>query len=353
MDEDRVHEEYSIPLKDSPGLQDCPQFVYSVDNGTLPSNIRSVFLTKVQLTREYQRSRVCLGTCCNQSQEKDDRKKRTKKLWLIGISVVMITALVTAVAIWELLRQTSERPQLQQWSMADETRDDREHDTKLRDAKIQSVRDKSLRRTPCRKVCWDFSAFKFRSKCMGGFCTCDGEGYNSDTCLPDVEGCHIQADDVTYSRAAINSRRISTYNCKQTSSEESAVHVFSVFGMGDSEETVVELHGHKSNSGITVVLSSYLKVNWRVRVQKEVRIRSIVLMQTSNSGNSDIVIDERLFTTDRPEIVSYRQQSGYGDDREGGHTVQLLQAVSQDVGHITTFTGSKYADYFSLNLDLL
>ncbi|XP_033763956.1 uncharacterized protein LOC117345110 [Pecten maximus] len=353
MAEDRVIEEYSIPLKDSPRLQDCPQFVYSVDDGTLPSNIRSVFLTKVQLTREYQRSRVCLSTCCSHSKDEDEKTMKKKKMWFIFVLVVVVMSLVTAFAAWEFHRKSSKTPQLHQWHMKEDPSDAPEHGGRLHKTTILSVYDKTfLHRTPCRKICWDFSAFKFRSKCMDGFCRCEGQGYNPHTCLPDIDGCQIQTDDVTYADASINGKRISTFSCKQKSSEGNAIHVFSVFGMGDSTGTVLDLKGANNNDDITVVLSSYQSVNWILRVDKDVRIRNIIMMQTSSFGESDLLF-ERSIKTERPAVSSYRQQSGYGDDREGGHTVQLLQTITREVGQITTFTGSKYADYFSLDLGLI
>ncbi|OWF37154.1 uncharacterized protein LOC110440463 [Mizuhopecten yessoensis] len=356
MEEKRDYEEYSIPLKDSPGLHDCPQFVYSVDDGTLPSNIRSVFLTKVQLTREYQRSRVCLETCCNRPKDTDEKTRRKRKLWLICGLVVVITAFVTAFAVWELLRKTSQNPPVQQWDMKEHASDVQEHEEERVSTqpitKTQSVGDKmNFHRTPCRKICWDFSAFKFRSKCLDGVCRCGGYGYNSDTCLPDIDGCMMQNDDVTHAQASKNGERMSLYSCKQKRLEGNAIHVFSVFGMGDSEGTVIELKGAKNDEDITLVLSSYQKVSWVVQLKDGVRIGKIIMMQTSSSGESGLVL-EGLKTLENPTVMSYKRQSGYGDDRDGGHTVQLIQAITQEVGQITTFTGSKYADYFSLNLAL-
>ncbi|XP_060069294.1 uncharacterized protein LOC132549384 [Ylistrum balloti] len=354
MEEEQLNQEYKIPLKDSPGPQTCPQFIYSVDDGTLPSNMRTVFLTKVQLTREYQRSRVCLGNCCRRPKDTDDKEKRKKKLWLMCVLVVVITSLITAFVVWELLNKASENQPIYQWDMKEDedgVLDHEEHESRVLISKTKAIVDKrAFQRTPCRKICWDFSAFKFRSTCMNGFCRCEGHGYNSDTCLPDVDGCVMQSEEVLYADASINGKSVSNYNCKQRSSEGNAIHVFSVFGLGDFSATTIDLKGTNTDDDITIILASYQKMNWIVRVDEGVRIGKIIMMQTLNLGNSDVVIDG-LYTGKSPIVSFYRRQSGYGDDRDGGHTVQLIQTITKEVGRITTFTGSKYVDHFSLNLD--
>jgi hypothetical protein len=54
-----------------------------------------------------------------------------------------------------------------------------------------------------------------------------------------------------------------------------------------------------------------------------------------------------------PEVkVHYRVSlTGFGDDKNGGHTPTLLQYVSDVIGPLTSFLGVAHADAISLDLD--
>lgn len=53
-------------------------------------------------------------------------------------------------------------------------------------------------------------------------------------------------------------------------------------------------------------------------------------------------------------VTRLRSQTGHGDDTcAGRHSIRLIQTITQEVGKITSFTGSKYADHWSVDLDRL
>ena len=56
---------------------------------------------------------------------------------------------------------------------------------------------------------------------------------------------------------------------------------------------------------------------------------------------------------DDPEVEVFRRLSltGYGEDRNGGHTPQLLQYVEEEIGPLASFLGAAHADEITLDLD--
>lgn len=60
--------------------------------------------------------------------------------------------------------------------------------------------------------------------------------------------------------------RPTVYSCRSAANGENKVHVFSNFGNSASNETMVEISGD-SPGPVSVVLSNYHKVHWRVIVK--------------------------------------------------------------------------------------
>lgn len=60
--------------------------------------------------------------------------------------------------------------------------------------------------------------------------------------------------------------RPTVYSCRSAADGENKVHVFSNFGNSASNETMVEISGD-SPGLVSVVLSNYHKVHWRVIVK--------------------------------------------------------------------------------------
>ena len=52
----------------------------------------------------------------------------------------------------------------------------------------------------------------------------------------------------------------------------------------------------------------------------------------------------------RHNITKLYSSVGYGEDRYGGSTVDLLQTISHKIGHIKTFNGMKYFTEWQLKL---
>ena len=70
------------------------------------------------------------------------------------------------------------------------------------------------------------------------------------------------------------------FACRSSTDVTQHVHVISSFGNGGRNETTVEISGNsKFTTPVTVVLSNYQQINWRVVVQGAV-IRQIFLVRT-------------------------------------------------------------------------
>lgn len=126
--------------------------------------------------------------------------------------------------------------------------------------------------------------------------------------------------------------------------------MFSNFGNSASNETTVEISGD-SPDPVSVVLSNYHKVHWRVVLRGTV-VPNIYLVSRHHLRRSTVRVE-----TERgepgPPVNRVFSHVGYGEDQYGGHTVSLLRAVSQRVGHISSFTGVASADRWTINLDTL
>uniref|UniRef100_K1QBS1 Uncharacterized protein n=1 Tax=Magallana gigas TaxID=29159 RepID=K1QBS1_MAGGI len=144
--------------------------------------------------------------------------------------------------------------------------------------------------------------------------------------------------------------RPTVYSCRSAANGRNKVHVFSNFGNSASNETTVEI-SRDSPDPVSVVLSNYHKVHWRV-VLRGTLVPNIYLVSRHHLRRSTVRVE-----TERgmpgPPVNRVFSHVGYGEDQYGGHTVSLLRTVSQRVGHISSFTGVASADRWTVNLDTL
>nr|XP_022344737.1 uncharacterized protein LOC111137545 [Crassostrea virginica] len=123
-------------------------------------------------------------------------------------------------------------------------------------------------RLRCSSVtCPAYSAFRFRSSCIHGTCQCKGDNYQRTSCLPKYGDCHIEEKATTNGSVRVYNKgeQPPVFACRSSTDVTQHVHVISSFGNGGRNETTVEISGNsKFTTPVTVVLSNYQQINWRV-----------------------------------------------------------------------------------------
>ncbi|XP_062598833.1 uncharacterized protein LOC134260279 [Saccostrea cucullata] len=205
-------------------------------------------------------------------------------------------------------------------------------------------------------VCKMYSAFRFKSSCFHGYCQCSGEGYQKQNCLPKYGDCYIQEGKRRFVDALIKGKKSTMYSCHSPISLDTKdnLHVISIFSNSQSEETVLELFGNSSDpTPVSIVLSNYQKVKWRV-ILKGVVVKKFYLISLHHLKWSSVKIeDSRGSAMAAPPVEKLFSQVGYGEDRWGGHTVDLLKTINQHIAPVSTFHGVATADKWRIHLNKL
>lgn len=189
--------------------------------------------------------------------------------------------------------------------------------------------------------------------CKDGYCVCNNQDYDYNTCLPDAYGCKIEVNaDTALAKPRYNSGH-AIYSCTPgNSSTQYEVHVLAMHETpGRTGHATVNIISHgKSNRSIVLVLGSYQPVNWILSLPSNVSISKVVLIafylaESSVSGDvNQVETIERKSSCDS-ELWKW----GFGSDTGGGDTVGLLkQLVCNRFGVVTSFTGTYRAYEWSL-----
>ena len=67
-------------------------------------------------------------------------------------------------------------------------------------------------------------------------------------------------------------------------------------------------------------------------------------------GSRDLDMDCTSNNAKLPAISSVRVPFGYGDDRYGMDTVNMLKVIRNTFGEIKSFTGAEFADYINVKI---
>ncbi|CAH3188819.1 unnamed protein product, partial [Porites evermanni] len=200
-------------------------------------------------------------------------------------------------------------------------------------------------------------SYRMGAVCKDGYCVCNSQDYDYNTCLPDAYGCKIEVNSATALAKPNNQQQLgySTYSCTPSSSStQHEVHVLSVYEVinrrpptaGNANVNIVSRG--KSNRPIVLVLASYEPVNWILHLPAGISISKIVLVAYYLNKSS---VSGDLNQVQAIERKSYRNSEwprGYGSDSGGGNTVGLLKEVYNRFGVVTSFTGTYRANEWSL-----
>lgn len=66
---------------------------------------------------------------------------------------------------------------------------------------------------------------------------------------------------------------------------------------------------------------------------------------------SSVTVETADTSDPHPPVEKVFSQVGYGEDRYGGHTADLLKTVNQRIGHMSSFTGVASADRWRIYLN--
>ncbi|XP_076451366.1 uncharacterized protein LOC143287303 [Babylonia areolata] len=210
-------------------------------------------------------------------------------------------------------------------------------------------------RAPCVTECWSYAAFRFRSTCQDGYCRCHGEDYDTYTCLPKYHGCNIQKRFPSQSAAKLFGKNKTTYVCHVPAPPSSRdvdvrAHVVSIFGNHRSPSTQVTVRNVPVGAGQVLVLVNYHLVQWTVHLPRHSAITKIVVVSMKRSNQAPHVLFSGPAKAPDVEVTHRLSLTGYGEDRNSGHTPQLLRFVEQQLGPIASFTGASHADEILLDL---
>lgn len=211
-------------------------------------------------------------------------------------------------------------------------------------------------RTPCYNTCWPYTAFRFESECRHGYCYCKGNGYNNLTCLPIFGDCIISKNpsNVVAFFRGINQTTFGCYTSPNSKREnQSQVYVISVMNENRSHHTLtvnVTMPLSAGSSHVKLVLASYFPVHWSVVTHSRLKVDSVIQISTVRAHQGRLSINGKNLTEESEPYIHQRSLVGYGDDRDSGHTIRLLETVQRIAGYFTSFSGAKQADKWQLTI---
>ncbi|XP_077993982.1 uncharacterized protein LOC144447775 [Glandiceps talaboti] len=195
-----------------------------------------------------------------------------------------------------------------------------------------------------------------RQQCVDGICQCTSADYSKCSCLPNVNGCEIEADTdnamATYSfRGGQSTGGYKVFSCIGENPTYE-LHVISNYEGSSphhsASTTRVDVHGRGSGKPIVLVFTSYEPVRWILNFSEpNVIVEKIVLISYYLADSDVVYQDGRVIQLERRRDLP----RGYGDDRGGGNTAGLLKYLEQHFGTVTSFTGTYQADQWDLNLE--
>ncbi|XP_071110218.1 uncharacterized protein [Haliotis cracherodii] len=204
-------------------------------------------------------------------------------------------------------------------------------------------------RTRCVKKCWAYSAFRFRASCEEGYCICNADNYDSLTCLPVVDSCNIRKNGKAKAVAVLKGKQQKVFSCQSEVTTESAdLHVLSIFGNHRSLSTTVEVSRNTSKPAV-LALVNYHPVTWKIRIKPQVNLQKIILVSYNHLAHTSVLFDF-LEDHEYPQVLRLYSQTGYGEDRYGGHTPVLINNIQREFGKVKTFSGTSHADEWFLDL---
>ncbi|XP_041378444.1 uncharacterized protein LOC121390647 [Gigantopelta aegis] len=204
-------------------------------------------------------------------------------------------------------------------------------------------------RSKCVGECWAYAAFRFRSTCENGFCRCNGRHYNRLTCLPSFSGCDVERNYRGLVLAKLRGVKQNVFGCRAKRKHATNFHILSIFGNHRASTTEVRITGNSSTPAV-LVLVNYHPVTWKVTSDQSAAIRKVVLVSYNHLSKSNILLADLKKDTE-PEVARLVSQTGYGEDKFGGHTPELLETIEKMVGSFETFSGTSHADYWEIGLD--
>eukprot|EP00731_Ephydatia_muelleri_P015666 Em0009g90a len=189
--------------------------------------------------------------------------------------------------------------------------------------------------------------------CIDGSCRCPNDP-NRDycTCLARHAGCNISLDpDHAPGIPYYLGIQESVYSCSNNNSNSSyAVHILGSYDNGrKTANSSVSISGYNFGiKPIILVLVSYKALNWILNIPPGIVIHKVLL--TSDNyyrGVSNVTYPSGSVTSvERDSHLQY----AYGNDEGGSNTIALLQYVTQRFGPVSSFSGSRSANNWKLDL---
>ncbi|CAH3130343.1 unnamed protein product [Porites lobata] len=211
-----------------------------------------------------------------------------------------------------------------------------------------------------RKAClgnYCSGSYRMGAVCKDGYCVCNNQDYDYNTCLPDAYGCRIEVNSDTALAKPNNQQQqgYSTYSCTPSSSStQYEVHVLAVYEVinrrpptaGNANVNIASRG--QSNRPIVLVLGSYEPVNWILNLPAGISISKVILVSYSLDKSSVSGDVNQVQAIERKSTLYSDWDSGHGSDSGGGNTVGLLKNVYNRFGVVTSFTGTYIANQWSL-----
>ncbi|XP_050413004.1 uncharacterized protein LOC126827566 [Patella vulgata] len=315
--------------------------VYTITAEPLPSNMRSL----LPASEKHMDTYVTMMT-----------NKNRLKYVILTLSLFTVSVILLAVSVIVGFKQTTSDASILQRLTAKP-----KHNSTITDIKIQqSLKDGGYKnevypayvtRTPCINECWAYAAFRFKAVCDQGFCHCKGPNYDPLTCLPHVEDCNMMVNTPSVAVAKINGKQQKLFACKSAQVRQSKIHVLSIFGNHRAASTMVNISGSSSQPKV-LVLVNYHPITWDIRVSDPVELEQIVMVSFNHLSKTRVLLPDNGSMT-KPIIRRLFSLTGYGQDRFGGHTPELLKNIVGQFGAIATFTGASHADNWDVNFNNL
>ncbi|ESO83613.1 hypothetical protein LOTGIDRAFT_236472 [Lottia gigantea] len=314
--------------------------IYTITAEPLPSHMRSLIPAP---TRQIE---------AVVTEVKMTNRHRLRYI-LLTVLVFIISLVLLSVSLYIGFHQSPKPTQIQHLSEENPKinhtliTDITVHSSLQHSPKTQEVYPSYITRTPCINECWAYAAFRFKSQCVKGLCQCQGSYYDPLTCLPHVEDCNIIANSPSVAKASLHGRAQKTFTCQTSRKKESDVYVLSIFGNHRSLATNVKINGDTAKPKV-LVLVNYHPINWQIQMNSSVHIEKLVLVSFNHLSRTNVYFTN---AETKPSIKRLFSLTGYGQDRFGGHTPELLKNLVHEFGSISSFTGTSHADNWELNFN--
>lgn len=349
-DENSFHVHYMQMQRDS---MESLNSLYSLSSGSLPSHFRSV-CPKVEVRFSIEAE-----------DQKPPSRCSTKTVYIILAAIFIVSSsIAVAVAVHEIRRIQEESTELPSYQFLNSTGNEKTtaSDIVTSDEAEQPVATPPQRpsvsdpRTRCFKRCTVYGKPKFESRCVAGFCVCNGKDFQENTCLPSINGCVISKELLSHSTFIWNTPTTAfrctrnEVNARANTAED--IYVIGINGNHFSESTIVNVSSEDHvTKPITVVLASHYPIRWKVK-NRGLPIKEIVLVSDGKLSASqlEMINGETVPCEISPQVRKVYLPVGYGDDRYHSNTSEMLKKINNIIGPVKSFLGASYADTIYLKI---